>query len=325
MFRNLKKYMGFTLAEILIVFSIIGIVSAITLMTTKRMATSDKYAYERVFDTLRTAAYNAFSEADSHWVDPTTKTVTPKTICTGLAKYINSQSATKTANASDKFTGNPDAGYCNTNISTRATTLTDNFNDITPDFIANNGMRFYITGGLKQTKVRDDITKTSNSDVEFHIIYVDIDGTDGQNSIGAGDVVAFAVTDNADVIPLGLPAYDKHYLSVRVIYPDSAEDEGKDVENLSEAMSYYDAIHTAWGGLQTIDDMRTIDFNNFEILKSAKFLSSVTKPTAEQTPKQDVACLCDIKATPEKCTETHINSIPILEKFECDLKIYRYY
>ena len=325
MFKKLKKYTAFTLAEILIVFSIIGIISAITLMTTKRMATTDKYAYERAYDTLRTAAYNAFAESDSQWTEAGTGNVTPQSICRGLAKYINSQGATNVASNDDKFKGDPDKGYCNTSIPTRATISTDNFNGIVPDFIANNGMKFYITNEIVQTNVRDDISDTNNSSVAFKIVYIDLDGEDGQNMISAGDVVAFAITNNADVIPLGLPAYDKHYLTARVIYPESVGDEDADAEKLSDAMSYYDAIHTAWGGLQSLDDMRTVDFNNFSKLSGAVFLSTVTKPSAADTPSQAVECVCDVNDPDVTCDEAHINAIPVLDKFECDIKIQRYY
>jgi type II secretory pathway pseudopilin PulG len=306
-----KKNKAFTLAEILIVFTIIGIVSSLILMTTKRMAASDKYAYQRAYDSVWTAAYNASAEPGAPALD------TPENLCKGMAKYINSQNATNPIAGSGHGT---DDGFCNAIVAaSRPTKLTDEFKDLTPDFIANNGMRFYISKKITANNVADFEGVRQN--IDFFIVYADIDGERGQNSISSGDVVAFAVTPNADVIPLGLPAYDKHYFVAKVVFPETKTHPN---ERLSDAMTYYDAIHNAWGGRILFDDLRTIDFNSLPVLAGAKFLEGVTVPAA---PAQHNDCICDHEDKPAclNMNPPNPNGTRIIDRFDCDLKIERYY
>ena len=341
MFKNFKKFMGFTLAELLIVFAIIGIISTITLMTTKRLSASDKFAYQRVYDSLLTAAYNAVAEVDSQGID------TPEKLCIGLAKYINSQGATKPKEDDDKFKGSPDVGYCNTGITTRVTKDTIDFNEkddegnekVIPDFIANNGMRFFITEKLTQEGLTDYAGDTQDGGIKFYIVFVDLNGTAGQNRIDAGDVVAFAVTENADVVPLGHPAFDaKHYLGVRVVFPENSDHPD---EYYSDSMSYYEAIHTAWGDLHNFDDLRTFDFNNvgdngFTILQGTPIMATVTDEDRANKPLQHNDCICDTSdnencaanCSCDKEADPNCDSscgIDAIDRFECDIKIQRYY
>ena len=328
MFKNLKKFTAFTLAEIMLVFAIIGIVSAVTLMTTKRLSTSDKFAYQRAYDSLLTAAYNAVAETDSQGIG------TPELLCKGMSKYINSQVATVVKNSDDKFKGNPDIGFCNTGITVRATKNTTNFTDIVPDFVANNGMKFYITEKIVQKNVKDYAGDTQPEGIPFYIVYIDIDGNAGQNDINAGDVVAFAVTENADVIPLGRPAFDKRYLGVRVVFPENQDHPD---EYYSDSMTYYDAIHTAWGDLHNFDDLRTLDFNDatvFTELAGAPFM--VSADDHDPAPSQHQDCICDTSVD-EHCADNCVCdktadpdcdsscSVDAIDRFECDIKIQRYY
>lgn len=318
MFKKFKKFMAFTLAELLIVFSIIGIVSAITIMTTKRIATTDKYAYQRAYDALRTAAYNAVAETDAKGIK------TPDLLCEGLAKYINSQYATATG--SDKFEGNPDKGFCNKIAEANRVGIDASDFDkgaekkIVPDFVANNGMKFYITKKLKEEGLKD-YTNTDSMDIEYYVVFVDIDGENGQNTIDSGDIVAFAITvDNADTIPLGAPIYDKHYLGVRVVFPENPP--AHPDEYFSESMTYYDAIHTAWGNLHNFDDLRTFDFNEFKTLSGSRFMKIVNENNLkpETTPEQHDDCICNV-ADDENCKTTTKDE----DRFECDIRIQRYY
>ncbi len=313
-----KKNKAFTLAEILIVFTIIGIVSSIILMTTKRLATSDKYAYQRAYDSVWTAAYNAQAEPGAPALD------TPRRLCEGLAKYINSQNATN--KYADAGYGTDD-GFCN-NIAAanRPTKTTDEFKDLTPDFIANNGMRFYISNTITQNPQITDFDGTPVP-ISFHLVYVDIDGERGQNRVTAGDVVAFAVTPDAYVMPLGAPAYDKKIFPVKVIYPETKTHPN---ERLSAAVSYYDAIHKAWGTTAggamrvSVDDIRTVDFNTLSSLSGSKFNEGVTIPTSKA---QDRDCICDWEDKPncDASTNPASGGTRLVDRFDCDIKIERYY
>ncbi len=286
MFKRFKRNTAFTLAELLIVFFIIGVISGVILMTTRRLGTSDKFAYQKAYDSLRTAAYNAIAEVGAGPID------TPERLCNGLTKYINSHTA-------DNYGGGTDEGFCTGNY--YPVTQVE-FNDITPSFIANNGMRFYITDKITEEDVSDnETTNPITQDIEYYVVFIDLDGEAGQNSVSAGDVVAFAVTMNADVIPLGRPAYDKHYLTARVVYPESEEHPD---EHLSDSYTYFDAIQKAWGGRISFDDLRTIDFNTFSTLQNAAFHTE--QPAHVE---QDARC-------------AEGNDVG---DFDCDIKIQRYY
>lgn len=312
-----KKNNGFTLAEILIVFTIIGIISSLILMTTKRLATSDKYAYQRAYDSTWTAAYNAQAEPGAPALN------TPRRLCEGLAKYINSQNATNPYAGTGYGT---DEGFCN-NIAdaNRPTAATDEFGTLTPDFIANNGMKFYISRYINAAPVNDyDGTPVQ---VSYHIVFVDIDGERGRNSVSSGDIVAFAVTPDAYVMPLGAPAYDKNIFPVKVIYPENKTHPN---ERLSGPVSYYDAIHKAWGttaggGMRvSVDDIRTIDFNTLPGLSGGKFNEGVTVPTSKA---QDRDCICDWEDKPncDASTNPAAGGTRLSDRFDCDIKIERYY
>ena len=310
MFKRFKRNTAFTLAELLIVFFIIGVISGVILMTTRRLGTSDKFAYQKAYDSLRTAAYNAIAEVganDISEVDSTTGF--PTNLCNGLTKYINSQTATQ-AKAGDEYQGGTDKGFCNSQVSV-VDISRNNFDEretqynqgpTTPHFIANNGMRFFFTYKITERNVSDnEPTNPITQDIEYYVVFIDLDGEAGQNSVSAGDVVAFAVTMNADVIPLGRPAYDKHYLTARVVFPESEEHPD---EHLSDSYTYFDAIRKAWGGRISFDDLRTIDFNTFSTLQNAAFHT-------EQPASVDQDA---------RCAEGND-----VGDFDCDIKIQRYY
>ncbi len=311
MFNFGNKRNGFSLAEIMIVFIIIGIISMLALVTTKKMDHADKYLYSRAYDSLLTAAYNSIAEMDSNGME------TPEMLCKGLTKFINSQPASN-PKAGEEYKGGTDEGYCN-NVTTRATKNTDDFKEIMPDFIANNGMKFYITEKIKEENIRD--FENVASDLSFYLVYIDTDGDRGSGKVSDGNIIAFGVSENADVIPLGAPAYDLKFLAVRVIFPET---KAHPEERASEAVTYYDAINKAWGHRISFDDLRTMDFNEFAVLKNTPILKNVKVPA--ERPAQLNECICDQAPKEEggdgtDCLTTTLD----VDKFDCDIIIQRYY
>ena len=315
MFGFKKKFLAFSLVELMVIFSIIGLISTLALVSVKKFNQVDKYLYSRAYDALWTASYNAMAEMNSMGID------TPEKLCKGVTKYINSLPATN-PKAGEEYQGGFDQGYCN-DITTRATAATDDFRPgkMLPDFIANNGMKFFITDKITESNVKD--FENVKSDINYYIVYVDTDGDRGQGTVSSGNVIAFAVTENAVLIPLGVPAYNKDYLTVRVIFPETKL---HPEERASEAVTYFEAIHKAWGGRQSFDDPRTIDFNKFDTLKNSPIIANVKFPTAAETPEQLDDCICD--RIPKEDGGDGVNCLTTtldVDKFDCDINIQRYY
>jgi hypothetical protein len=288
MSKKTKKLLGFTVAELCAVLAVVGFISALGIINAKPYNKTTSKLYSRAYDVLSIAAYNYSLDVNSQAIE------TPEELCKGLTKYINSMAATS-PKAGEEFTGNPNSGYCN-NITSRATDTTEIFQDLTPDFVSNNGMKFYISDKRETSEIT--ASDNSKSTIEYYIIFVDIDGEKGNGKISTGvgssrsDVVAFALTDDADIIPLGSPITNKTYLSARVGYP---EDDTHKYEYYSKNMTYYDALHRAWGGNTTFEDLRTFDFNDF-LSNSSAIKKDLVYPST--TPARDDECSdfdCEVK------------------------------
>ena len=81
MFRYLRDRIAFTLAELMMVFVVIGIIASIAVVTIKPFEKSVKWLYYRMYNTINTAIYNSMftkSEFPSNSVD----------FCNALLEYI---------------------------------------------------------------------------------------------------------------------------------------------------------------------------------------------------------------------------------------------
>ena len=81
---NIKRS-GYTLVELMIVFLVIGIVSLVGITTAKPYKKQMYHLYSKAYDLLFTASYNVFADEN-----PDYDLTTPKRLCKGLIKYINS-------------------------------------------------------------------------------------------------------------------------------------------------------------------------------------------------------------------------------------------
>jgi prepilin-type N-terminal cleavage/methylation domain-containing protein len=292
MHKKLIINQGYTIAEILITLVIIGVIATIIITSAKPYNSAMKKLYSRAYDILSEASYNYAVDTEANTID------SANNLCVGLSKYINSNAATS-PKTGENFKGNPDTGYCN-NITTRVTQYTQDFKNLTPDFIANNGMRFFISEQITTPEITDSDGLTNK--IRFYIVFVDLDGEKGAGKIipanknTVTDIASFAVTDSADVLPLGFPVINKTYLTARIEYP---EDKIHQNEKYSKSLTYYDAFHKAWGGLTTFEDLRTFDYNTF-INASSAIKKDLTYPDA---PAKDSLC----------------------SEFDCDVKIQRYF
>lgn len=235
----LKKKKGMTLGEILITMSVMAFIAMIAIMTVKPFEKAMRTLYARAFEAFRNAAYNASIDSGDTEFFPTAKD-----LCEGLVEYMNTVQIN-----------------CNLPSSNLVTTNTTDFKNITPHFITSNAMRVYITNSLEHTETDDFGVELTT---KYYVVFVDLTGERPPNSTiwtekKPCDVVAFIVTDAADVVPIGPPEIDTRYLTATVSYPATLE---QPEETFSNPMSYNDAKHVAWGNNIDSTEMMSLHFNN---------------------------------------------------------------
>lgn len=270
---RLKK--AFTLAELLIVFVVIGIIIALGVSTVKPWEKAYKYAYLRIYNALSLSLYN-------HMINPSEDNAFPENankLCEALLEYINTadhiDDPEKFCKSGSHFGDNPPtaADFTEDALKNRVTIK------------ASNGVRLWI--GAKNNGVEHSMTVTQNIDgttetdkVKFFYVYADLNGDRKPNTPvwsqnQMADIVAFALTDKYIVIPLGYPEIDSRYLEAHVVYPtfDSSGEEDLstytgDEDVTSDAMTYYEAKVQAFdlnddGEIDTsIGNVMTYDFND---------------------------------------------------------------
>lgn len=268
----LKNKKGMTLGEILITMSIMAFIAMIAIMTVKPFEKAMRTLYARAFEAMQNASYNAIIDADTSEFFPT-----PKDLCENLIKFMNT--AQENCNI-------PDTQLPNYN--------TTNFKNLTPHFITSNSMRVYISEQKEHTEVDDFGIEVK---IKFFIVFIDITGERPPNSTiwteeKPCDVVAFLVTDAADVVPIGPPEIDTRYLTATVSYPATLD---KPEETFSNPMSYWDAKHVAWGNNVDSTEMMSLHFSNNIPLSSPLKVNypfpkslNTTKGCTEKTSPCDV-------------------------------------
>jgi len=122
-----------------------------------------------------------------------------------------------------------------------------------PSFVSANGQRFYISRIVSANVIGSQYPSSSNpppqsdEDVTYRNYYrfvvVDLNGNKGPNSQfrkghADPDLVLFAINAYGNVIPLGIPEFDKLYLDAQVYYPDGLK---------SSTMTLFEAKAKAWG------------------------------------------------------------------------------
>ena len=149
---------------------------------------------------------------------------------------------------------------CNVPQAKLATYTTREFSNVPPHFIASNAMRVYISPQYEHTE-EDDFGV--NLTTKYYIVFIDLTGERPPNNANwteekPCDVVAFLVTDGADVVPLGPPEVDTRYVTATVSYPATIDNPE---ETFSQPMSYWDAKHVAWGNNVDSTEMMSLHFD----------------------------------------------------------------
>lgn len=253
--RMIKK-IGFTLAETLIAMVIIGVVVALSIPSLKSVdKKAYKYQYMSAYTALSKAyynglinGYNPFRETpDANGVtlvhDAANDTGT-ETLCKGLTSFINTTTNVKTASV------DYNTSCSATKLATSLATPAD-FAYTKVQFIANNGMKFYLTGRLGDGNLENGMY--------FYIVYVDINGSKKPNSFDYDrdadgkvtsypDIHAFAVLSTGNVIPIGYAEFDPTFLTSRIAYFNN----DGDVLYTKKSLAYYQAKGLAWGYYSSI-------------------------------------------------------------------------
>ncbi len=240
-----KNKQAMTLAELLLVFVIMGIIATMTLVTLKPNEKSLKYIYYRMYNSIQTAFYNTSinmpeyirNNPDMDMAFPTKAEL----FCKLLLEYINTEAGTNASCSNEKTVNvdNPD------------------FSDDNVQFVASNGAKVWIGHSANKNKGEfSEYKGTDSTNTEFSLryywVFVDLNGKMAPNSPepkgkNMADIVAFIVTEDYTVIPIGKPEVDPRYFIARVVY--AAESSGTDDSDLvtSTGMSYLAAKRHAWG------------------------------------------------------------------------------
>lgn len=244
---------AFTLAETLICIAIIGFLFVATMISRKPNDKPIRILYSNVYQNISDAYYNGMGKvSDSPFLlnDPSkvthssTKDTGAKLICEGMIQFINSKT---------------DEDYCKDTKLVSAVGRDLDFTDDKVQFIANNGMKFYIS------KFYQD---TADAEASFYLLFVDINGDDRPNSMSykrdgklAPDIFAFALLPNLRVVPMGLPEYDKKFMLASSVYYN---EQGNPVYNAS--VPYYQAKIMAW------------DMKKDKLVKDGKYIYDTSIP-----------------------------------------------
>lgn len=310
----MKKNKAFTLAEVAIVFVIIGIISILAISTVKPWDKAAKYAYMRMYNAIGVATYNHTLKESASATFPENATK----LCEALIDFMNVSS--------------DDADNCKGTVLDRdpadASFDPESASHATPMFTTSGGAYVWIgadTANENKPFVYTKTFSTGETDtINYYVVFVDLNGEKGPNSSAwdsedIADVVAYIVTDRFIVVPLGYPEIDTRYLVANVVLPSLAElnTEGvtsdignNDKEVLSEAISFYEAKVRAFGTVSATDqaplpvygEVLTYDFSkDFEDTSSFKvdaysnyFPTPPTKDTRCSVEDYD-SSVCSIK------------------------------
>ena len=296
----MKNKQGFTLAEMLIVLFIIGILTVFSISTMKRKDDEFGPLYYRAYEALRIANYNVLmdtypkiqrayptkvSAVTDEFEEAGYLEKNPGGICQRLLEYINVSENAVNCDAQlinpsgddTQFDGNLGAGG---HLA----------------FKGSNSQRFYFGmtgpgGAIAQTKLSLSPSETVN----WFLVYVDLNGERGPNSttvVGnkSPDIVAFALTSEGQIAPIGMPRVERKYLTAKVAYPDTyctqehainygcnpnAKDEDgnslKIQKRFSNTMAYQEAVRRAWGCTLGTGDAACTDekYGTYEIAAEA--------------------------------------------------------
>ena len=212
----MKNKFGFSVVELVVTLSIMGILIVVSLYTINHNFTDFFTRYYAAYDSLNKVAYNTYTDTYCRLGD-----------CTVEQKKAGRKFPTDAENLCKRFTEyfNTTNSNCSNNVIQAASNSEFNDkNDKYLQFSTTNGFKFYISrlNNGNSEPIKDD----DNYKVSYFIVYIDLNGKSVPNKIDHEvhpDIVPFIVTTTGDVIPVGHPIYDKTYATARVINYEGKE------------------------------------------------------------------------------------------------------
>jgi len=294
---------AFSVVEVLVVLCFVGFIIITQLVILSSKINQYSAPFYTAYNAIKKTAYNILADIycpgdacpDPSLTAPRAYPQNSTNLCRRFAEFINTSE-----------------NNCDTMSAITDTNM--DFENATPGFIASNSLRFYFhqTDTPFQTIV--PAGAGGNETINYFIIYIDLNGEKKPNRIGCDgsdilpDIVPFAITSRGDAIPIGLPVYSKTYMTATVGLPANIttkkDDAGNDVTTAEElqktkALSFYDAILTAWKGVEhasipySINFMNRIDSNITDHFKGCCLVNTTgCKGTGITGTSNDTGCTC---------------------------------
>ncbi len=244
------KLKAFTIPELLIFLTIVGVISVLMLTIIKPGEKYIPYAYYTVYNALAEAAFNIKEDAlDISSTDKDGTALAEDKVFPGVKSDATNDAEAKNAarelckklaidpeSDPDDVTSGFRYGYINTteyfcsnddfkplSLNSR---LTDNDINTKMAFRATNSMRFYISK-LASVDIPDNMNGGNMQTIKYFVVWVDLNGDRRPNSIEWSekrpvDIVPFIITTSGTVIPAGAPIVDPKYTTMRIQYPSGS-------------------------------------------------------------------------------------------------------
>ncbi len=333
---------AFTIAETIIVLIIIAVLLLLTLNSMRPSTKPFKMAYAKVYYALENATFGYLSSSDDIVEFPQTGA----DFCKALISIINvndlDAANSRCENPNNILKAENPASLTNISGNENYYKTKLHLSDLGKypkkgeeqyySIITMNGITMWIEGDSKGEPfvLTQEVDAATNRkrDIQYYVVYADLNGTMGPNSPAwsegrMADIVAFIVTEDATVVPLGHPEVDTRYLDVYVV--QSSEDE-KGQLVISKPMSYYEAKKSIWqdtndSSKNIVDEarMQTYDFyqGGANIPTSSLFYMNAINNSSDENCTQAANCYQAYYPNVEKNTEC--------DDVQCDLKIYDYF
>ena len=259
---------AFTLVELMIAMAIVGIILVFGMVTMKPTDEGLKYQYSNAYRSLSIAYYNGmlstnynpFVPVGDDWKNTDEVDSGAAVLCKALTSYINSN-------------GVGDADYdsgCSSTKLISAKAADSEFKPEKVQFIANNGMKFYISKRL-------NVYNPVETDYYYYLVFVDVNGDKRPNSMVYNgtvkpDIFPFAVFDNGYVVPLGIPEYDRTIMTATVAYFDT-----RYIQHYYPLpVAYFQAKGMAWGFYMPRQTRPDANSPEFEVdLSDRKYIDKI--------------------------------------------------
>lgn len=259
---------AYSLAEVLVVLAMIGIIVVLSLVLIKPDNKVLKLQYYKAFNVLSVAAYNIYDKT----IDEGIPMYTDKDLCEQLVYYMNNSENNNCSGAFVSLDGK-------------------NFKPENIQFKASNGMIFYMS---KAFTLNDFGTAHKH-----RVVWVDLNGDRNPNTAvwsetRPSDIVAFDITDMGDVVPLGYPKIDNRFLMAKLVFSDE--------NNRAVADTFYKVQKLAYGDDQYEYDAMSYNFDQKNNLFANSVLKIDNKYAAPQSAQQDPECVNDGTEDFPKCS-----------------------